>query len=104
VNTSSEHVLNASELNLPPEIVEALLISRIAKRALPVLHGLGARGLDLLSLNMDIEAVHKAYPLDLVQLLDFDDFNFNHDVIGIYVNLDRQTKALRNCFSPRCTV
>ena len=104
MNTSSEHVINASELGLSPEIMDALLMSRIAKRALPVLHGLGAASATVLDLVLDLEAAHQAHPIDLQRLMDFPTFDFNHDMIGIYVNLDRSTKVLRNCFSPRCTV
>jgi hypothetical protein len=33
--------------------------------------------------------------------LEFDDFNFLHDVCGIASNLDHNTGKLMNCFCPR---
>ena len=53
---------------------------------------------------MDISATHLHCPLDLDQLLKFDDFNFAHDITGISFNLDRVTGKLENCFLPRCAV
>ena len=40
--------------------------------------------------------------LDYGKLLNFDDFNFIHDVIGILVNINRNNFSLGNCFLPRC--
>ena len=34
-------------------------------------------------------------------MLAADDFNFGHDVFGIYRHLDRTTGKLMNCFVPR---
>jgi len=41
--------------------------------------------------------------LDFDRLLHFDDFDFAHDVNGIYVNYNRQTYEFDNCFLPRCS-
>jgi hypothetical protein len=41
--------------------------------------------------------------LDLQKLLDFDDSNFNHDIIEIVKNLDTQTGVMQNFSSPRST-
>ena len=50
-----------------------------------------------------LHAVHSnGCPLDLSQLLAFDDFNFLHDIVGIYRHLDRKSGELRDCFVPRC--
>lgn len=56
---------------------------------------------DKLSMVMDIEAANKDCPMDLQRLLEADDCNFYHDIIGIGNYLNRQTKKLENCFCPR---
>ncbi len=61
-------------------------------------YGLYKTKLDMI---MDIETAHKNCPLDLQKLLDADEANFYHDVMGIFKNLNRQTKKLENCFVPR---
>lgn len=53
-------------------------------------------------LEMDIEAVHaNGTPLRLAELLDADEFNFRHDVVGIQNCIDRDTGGLCNHFLPR---
>lgn len=60
-------------------------------------------GLDAVDLDMDLTACHVTEgPLDLQKLLDFDDFDFAHDVIGIYTHLLRTTGRLGSHFWPRC--
>ena len=54
--------------------------------------------------RMDIAAVHIVNPLRLEELLNADDFNFFHDVVGIRDNLNRRTGKLENCFIPRFSV
>ena len=56
---------------------------------------------DKLDLMMDIDATNENCPLRLKELLNADDFNFYHDIIGIGNNLNRKTKKLENCFLPR---
>lgn len=51
--------------------------------------------------HMDVLAVHATVGLDLQRLLDADDFNFRHDILGIYTELDRSTGKLGDCFLPR---
>ena len=50
---------------------------------------------------MDISGCHLSNPLDLDKLLDADDFNFMHDVLGIMKHIDRKTGELRDFFLPR---
>jgi len=58
--------------------------------------------IDVLALSMDIAATHlNGCPLKLEEWLVADDFNFFHDIYGIYNNLDRKTGQLKNCFLPR---
>lgn len=59
---------------------------------------------DLLTLQMDLEAVHSNdIPLDFEKLLKFDDFSFWHDVGAIQRLINRNTGKLRDrYFLPRC--
>lgn len=51
---------------------------------------------------LDISCVHVGpCPLRLEELLNADDFNFVHDVGGIWRHLDRDKFELRDCFIPR---
>ena len=56
---------------------------------------------DKLCMMMDVDTADRDCPLKLQELLDADDSNFYHDIIGIHNNLNRQTKKLENCFLPR---
>ena len=56
-----------------------------------------------MDLDMDLEAAHSnGCPLNFQKLLDFPDFDFNHDIAGIRAHIDRSTGHLGDCFSPRC--
>jgi len=77
---------------------EIQTISSIANRAIK--QGLNLHS-DKLSLVMDIEVTHEETPLRLDALLNADDFNFSHDVLGIQQNLNRDTKTMDNFFLPR---
>lgn len=68
----------------------------VVDRAKKLLH------LDVLSLRMDLSAVHFHTPLNFRALATFDDFNFTHDIMGIVNHIDRATGELRDCFLPRC--
>jgi|TARA_R110002033_G_scaffold5470_1_gene23618 hypothetical protein len=60
------------------------------------------RETDQLSLMMDIECVDKTHDLDLdAMLADLDSVSVVHDVVGIFNHLDRETKQLTDCWSPR---
>lgn len=74
---------------------DATIIHQIAKRA-------SAVGGDLTDVTMDVTATHNnGNPLKLQELLDADNLDFNHDIIGINKNIDRDTGKLQNCFLPR---
>lgn len=64
-----------------------------------------AMGLDLYddidTCEMDLSAVCFHTPLRLEELLNTDDFNFVHDLVGIRNHLNRQTGQLENFFVPR---
>lgn len=57
---------------------------------------------DRMSMFMDLNVARKEFNMDLDQLLNFDSFNFIHDVLGIARNINRNTKRIKNCFLPRC--
>lgn len=76
---------------------EFMKIAEIAKRA----DETGLLMFDRMSLILDLEAVHGEIGLKLEELLNADDLNFSHDIVGIQNNIDRQSKTLQNCFLPR---
>jgi hypothetical protein len=56
------------------------------------------------TLSMDLLACHaNGNPMNFQKLLSADQFNFAHDVNGISKHIDRDTGALRDHFSPRCS-
>lgn len=64
-----------------------------------------AEGMDLyngerFTFLMDIENADNAFNLRLEELLNADDFNFAHDIIGIVNNINRNTKDF-GLFVPR---
>lgn len=78
---------------------ESELITQCAKRAIALFPEL-----DRLSLLMDLSATHLSEPLKLYDLLNADDFNFSHDVVGIVNHLDRNKGQLDGRFLPRFAV
>lgn len=82
---------------------ERMQVDRIVPRAVGVLRAAGAK-VDEKHVRMDLAAVHAHTPLRLAELADADDFNFTHDIGGIYGCLDRTTGELRNHFHPRFAV
>lgn len=83
-------------------LAENLLIDEVVARA--AIAGLvKGRRYSRLDLRMDLTATHSnGCPLDFHKLLQFNDFNFTHDIAGIARHLDRSTGELRGCFLPRC--
>lgn len=70
---------------------EAEIIEKIAARAVKgaAKHGIK---LDQVSTEMDVTATHaNGCPLRLQELLEADEFNFSHDIVGITNNIDRTT-------------
>jgi hypothetical protein len=76
---------------------------KIAKRAITKIDTLKRSGLDELDIMMYVCYCNKKTPLDLEKLLNFDEFNFAHDIVGIINHLDHTTFELTKCFLPRCT-
>ena len=74
-----------------------MMYVKIAQRA----EGMGIYKGERLSLLMDIENADKAFNLKLEDLLNADDMNFTHDVIGIVTNIDRRNPTDFNFFVPR---
>jgi len=78
------------------------LIQQITDRAQAMARATNIRPFDRQGAAMDITAVHaNGCPLRLAELLAAEDFNFSHDVFGIFRHIDRETGHLRDCFVPR---
>jgi len=77
---------------------ESRLISKIVNRGWEIMKKNYRERLDMI---MDIDAANEDCPLKLQELLDADDNNFYHDIIGIGQHLNRQTRKLEDCFLPR---
>ena len=65
-----------------------------------------AEGMDLykgerFTFLMDIENADKVFNLRLEDLLEADDLNFSHDIVGIINNIDRNNPTDFNLFVPR---
>ncbi len=73
-----------------------LMYVKIAQRA----EGMDLYTGDRFSFLMDLEHADKAFDLRLEDLLNADDFNFAHDVVGIVNNINRKTLEF-NHFLPR---
>jgi len=78
-------------------------IGKIADRAMALYESYGTK-LDRMSLLMDIEFTNEVNPMRLDDLLAADNGNFGHDISGILMNFNRETKVLDNCFSPRYSI
>lgn len=78
------------------------LIFAIAERAIAMAAARGEK-VDAQCITMDLSATHARTPLRLEELAGANDFNFAHDVFGISHNINRETGALENHFSPRYT-
>jgi hypothetical protein len=72
------------------------IIVRIVERAMVI-----RPELDKFKAVMDITAAHNSCGLRLVDLENADDFEFSHDVFGIFNNINRETGQIDNCFLPR---
>lgn len=80
---------------------ETAIIMRIVDRAADYFMELD-RDFDKLRAMMDIEAAHcNGCPLRLEDLAKAPMFDFMHDIVGIAVNMDRDTGKLSNMFLPR---
>lgn len=82
---------------------ENKLIHQISERFWGLAERQGMPAVELLDIILSISTCHRwACPLDLGKLLQADDFNFMHDVLGIIRHLDPETRTLKNFFLPRC--
>ena len=57
---------------------------------------------DRFTLFLDLDCLSTKHLIDLERLLKFDKQNFVHDLIGIQININRESKMLDNLFLPRC--
>ena len=62
--------------------------------------------IDSVSTLMDLAACNREngndFFLDIDRLLEFPDFDFWHDILGLKANMDRTSGLVINCFIPRC--
>ena len=74
-----------------------MMYVKIAERAeeMGIYHG------KRISLLMDIENADKVFNLRLEDMLNADDGNFTHDIVGIVTNIDRSNPTDFNFFVPR---
>ncbi len=92
-------MIDFGKLNMTME--EDALALKIAQRAHRASLEAG-RDIQLLHFFMDICVCHAlGCPLKLEGLLAADNFNFAHDVFGIYKHLNRETGQLTGGFLPR---
>jgi hypothetical protein len=81
---------------------DGLLVDKIAERASHLARMYGYH-YDKQNAAMDITACHNHdCKLDLLKLLEADNFNFLHDTLGIRRHLNRETGKLLSHFLPRC--
>ena len=76
-----------------------LMYVKVAQRA----EGMGIYNGERSTLLMDIESADNAFNLRLEDMLEADDGNFAHDIVGIVNNIDRSTFPATdfNLFVPR---
>ena len=74
-----------------------MMYVKLAQRA----EGMGIYTGERFTLLMDIENADKVFNLRLEDLLNADDFDFVHDIIGIVNNIDRRNPTDFNLFVPR---
>ena len=74
-----------------------MMYVKIAQRA----EGMNLYKGERISFLMDMENADKVFNLRLEELLNADDFNFAHDVVGIVNNIDRNNPTDFNLFVPR---
>ena len=83
------------------EIKKCHLQSMIGKRAVEMVRRVGGKA-EVITFMIDLDYVEEHCPIDLEQLLNFNDGDFAHDMFGINTNLNHETHELDNCFLPRC--
>lgn len=97
-----ETIKTMSKVQFTATKEESDLIDQIVARYNKTRVARGLDRVDVMSLEMDIEAVHcNGCRLDLVRWLAAGDFHFIHDISGITNNIDRNTGKLMNNFDPR---
>lgn len=74
-----------------------MMYVKVAQRA----EGMGIYTGERFTLLMDLENADNAFNLRLEELLNADDVNFAHDVLGIVNNIDRHNPTDFNLFIPR---
>lgn len=86
-----------SNINFDTTKEETEIIVKVMQRV----HKLYPNTFQHMDLMMDLTACHcNGTALDFEKLLEFDDFNFSHDIFGISGHIDRNTGKLLNSFLP----
>jgi len=80
------------------KLEEVRLINKIVNRGWKTMKRNYRERIDMI---LDIDVANRDCPLKLQELLEADDNNFYHDIIGIGQHLNRQTRKLEDCFVPR---
>ncbi len=80
------------------KLEEVRLINKIVNRGWKTMKKNYRERIDMI---MDIDAANKCCPLKLQELLEADDINFYHDIIGIGQHMNRRTGKLEDYFIPR---
>lgn len=79
----------------------AAVCARLEAQSPRIAKNYGSRQSRLMDL-LAADGVNGNQPLDWKALVEFDDFNFIHDVGGIHNTIDRSTGKLTKGFLPRC--
>ena len=87
-----------------------MVTPKVTKEDYELIHQIAVRaarelGIPVMIFSMDLERVHGCgNPIRLQEMLDGETGDFNHDVKGISVFLDRTSGQLTDGFSPRFSV
>lgn len=94
---------SGAQVSFDIDIRDAKLVTKIVTRAKKLLKARNPGSkIDTLCMRMDLIATHaNGTPLDFKKFLEFDEFNFLHDLNGIAVHIDRSTGKLKHHFLPR---
>lgn len=92
---------NAFQLSYDCPPNEMKLLFEIGARAVAMYKAVAQRDVSAQDVIMDIATVHcNGKPLKLLQLLMSDNADFQHDIAGMRIHLDRRTGQLRHGWVP----
>lgn len=86
--------------DISPE--DKVRVEQIVERTAKLAEEVGIETINKTDLEMDLIATHaNGCPMQFQRLLDADNFDFVHDVLGIREHLNRRTGRLEHHFLPR---